>query len=106
MWIPSILVSAVLVLNDPETGLPLAIMAAGRLTVAGRRVAADTVDVAAGVRGLLKVGERVCRGQPLVLLGGADDARVGAARACLAGAFEVGAAPEGAAAPLVLAEIP
>jgi len=56
---------------------------------AGRRKVEDRVDHAAGITGLVKVGEKVERGQPLLILHANDKAKVGEAERLLAGAFRI-----------------
>ncbi len=60
---------------------------------AGRARAEDRVDPAVGVSGLVKVGERVVRGQPLCVVHANDDDRLSEALATLARAVVIGAAP-------------
>jgi pyrimidine-nucleoside phosphorylase len=67
--------------------------AVGRACVvlgAGRRRVEDGVDHAAGVSGLVKVGEEVKAGSPLARIHGNDRGRLQEARAILEGAFTVG----------------
>ena len=60
---------------------------------AGRARKEDPVSAAAGIICLVKPGERVERGQPVLELRGDDEGRFGRARAALAGAIEVTARP-------------
>ncbi|HEY1916379.1 MAG TPA: thymidine phosphorylase [Streptosporangiaceae bacterium] len=62
---------------------------------AGRARKEDPVDPAAGVLCLVKPGERVTRGQPVLELHASDEGRFAGAQAALAGAIEVaGSQPE------------
>jgi len=56
---------------------------------AGRRKVEDTVDHAAGITGLAKIGEKVDKGQPLLVLHANDTAKVREAQRLLAGAFRI-----------------
>jgi thymidine phosphorylase len=60
---------------------------------AGRARKEDPVSAAAGVICLVKPGERVERGQPVLELRGDEPDRFGRARDALAGAIEIGAGP-------------
>jgi thymidine phosphorylase len=68
---------------------------------AGRTRSTDAVSATAGVRCLVKPGEAVRQGQPLMVLEGDDSERVPAALAALEGSFEIGAEPP-PAAPLII----
>jgi thymidine phosphorylase len=67
-------------------------LAAWRLG-AGRARKEDAVSAAAGVICLVKPGDRVERGQPVLELRGDDESRFSGARAALAGAIEIGSRP-------------
>ena len=56
---------------------------------AGRRKVEDRVDHAAGVTGLVKIGERVQKGQPLAILHANDKAKIREVERLLAGAFRI-----------------
>ena len=60
---------------------------------AGRARAEDGIDPAVGVAGLVKVGQRVAKGQALCLVHANDKGRLGEARAILARAIVVGSRP-------------
>ncbi|HEY6492009.1 MAG TPA: thymidine phosphorylase [Trebonia sp.] len=64
-------------------------MASWRLG-AGRSRPGEAVSAAAGVMCLAKPGDLVTRGQPILELRGGDPSRLDAARAELAGAFDIG----------------
>jgi thymidine phosphorylase len=73
---------------------------------AGRAKKEDPVSATAGVRCLVKPGEPVQKGQPLLELHTDDRGRLERAREALTGAFEVtDAGPQPVAAPLVLERI-
>ena len=78
-------------------------MASWRLG-AGRSRPGEAVSAAAGVICLAKPGERVAAGQPVVELHGDDPGRLGAARAELAGAIDIGDEPP-PASPLIIERI-
>ncbi len=78
-------------------------MASWRLG-AGRSRPGEAVSAAAGVICLAKPGERVTAGQPVVELHGDDPGRLGAARAELAGAIDIGDEPP-PASPLIIERI-
>ena len=71
---------------------------------AGRARKEDPVDPAAGILCLVKPGDQVERGQPVLELRGNDDDRIAGARRTLEGAFEIGPQPP-AARPLILERI-
>ena len=71
---------------------------------AGRARKEDQVSATAGVTWRATVGEPVVAGAPLLELHGDDPARFEGALAALGGAFDIGAAPAGAA-PLVLGRV-
>jgi thymidine phosphorylase len=71
---------------------------------AGRARKEDAVSAAAGVRCLVKPGEPVAAGQPVLELLADDPARFGHAREALAGAIETGLEPP-AVPPLVIERI-
>jgi len=54
---------------------------------AGRRTTDDAVDPAVGISGLVKVGERVDKGQALAVIHANDDSRLTEAKRRIAGAF-------------------
>jgi thymidine phosphorylase len=56
---------------------------------AGRRKVEDKVDLGAGITGLVKVGERVEKGQPLLVLHSSDRTKIAEAERLLAGAFKI-----------------
>jgi thymidine phosphorylase len=68
---------------------------------AGRARKEDPVSAAAGVICLVKPGERVERGQPVLELRGDEPDRFGRARDALAGAIEIGAGPPEPADPVL-----
>jgi thymidine phosphorylase len=71
---------------------------------AGRARKEDPVSPTAGVRCRAKVGDRIGAGQPVLELHGDDESRLEAAKAQLAGAFEIADhAPD--PAPLILERI-
>jgi len=79
----------------------------GRLCVtlgAGRVRATDTVDPAAGVSALVPVGQRVGRGDPLMMLHANSANRLQEAQALAAETFRIGPAPA-APPPLVIASL-
>jgi thymidine phosphorylase len=78
-------------------------MASWRLG-AGRSRPGEAVSAAAGVLCLAKPGEPVTKGQPVVELHGDDPGRLGAARAELAGAIDIGDEPP-AVSPLIIERI-
>jgi thymidine phosphorylase len=71
---------------------------------AGRARKEDPVDPAVGILCLVKPGDQVERGQPVLELRGNDDDRIAGGRRALQGAFEIGAQPP-AARPLILERI-
>ena len=71
---------------------------------AGRARKEDPVDPAAGILCLVKPGDQVERGQPVLELRGNDDDRIAGARRALEGAVEIGPQPP-AARPLILERI-
>lgn len=68
---------------------------------AGRTRVEDSVDHAAGITGIVKIGERVANSQPLMTLHANDRRRLGAATKLLHGAVKVADAPP-PALPLIL----
>ena len=68
---------------------------------AGRARKEDAVSPAAGALCLVKPGERVERGQPLLELRTDDESRFGRAVAALAGAVTIGAEPPGLPPPVI-----
>jgi pyrimidine-nucleoside phosphorylase len=60
---------------------------------AGRSLPTDSVDAAVGVTDLVKCGERVARGQPLLRLHANDAQKLEAAKDALGTAFEINAEP-------------
>lgn len=60
---------------------------------AGRRKSSDTVNHAAGVSGIRKIGERVAKGEPLLVVHGSAEAEVREAMEMLAAAFSVEPTP-------------
>lgn len=71
---------------------------------AGRRRVTDAIDYAVGAADIVKVGERVEAGQPLLVLHANDEARLDEAVNLLSKAFAVGDGPPGAA-PLIVETI-
>ena len=71
---------------------------------AGRARKEDPVDPAAGILCLVKPGDQVEHGQPMLELRGNDDDRIAGARRALEGAVEIGPQPP-AARPLILERI-
>lgn len=70
----------------------------GRISLllgAGRARTTDVIDPAAGVSGIVKVGEPVESGQPLAILHASSRDKMEAALQLVDGAFEVGDAPDG-----------
>jgi thymidine phosphorylase len=70
---------------------------------AGRARAEDTVDLAVGVSGLLKIGERVAKGDALCVIHANDAAALGEAREGLENAIVIGA--EAVDAPVLIGEV-
>jgi pyrimidine-nucleoside phosphorylase len=70
---------------------------------AGRTKTTDTVDPGAGISGLLKRGERVVTGEPLVVLHASDEKRLDEAERLLKDAFGIGPMPD--ARPLMLERV-
>jgi thymidine phosphorylase len=68
---------------------------------AGRARKEDSVSAAAGVICLVKPGERVTAGQPVLELRADDEARFSRAVAALAGAIEIGARPPAPLSPVL-----
>lgn len=60
----------------------------------GRRIASDPVNPAVGLTGLLDLGVRVEKGDPIAIVHADDDASAEAARAQVLAAYEIGVAPE------------
>lgn len=90
----------------PEAGIILGVDAGkiGRASLvlgAGRRVTADTIDHAAGLADLMKVGEPVAKDQPLVVLHAASTRHLDEAWPLVREAFTIGEGPV-PPAPLVL----
>jgi pyrimidine-nucleoside phosphorylase len=56
---------------------------------AGRKTVEDRVDHAVGISGLVKIGERVEKGQPLAILHANDKRKLGEAVELLKGAFVI-----------------
>ena len=71
---------------------------------AGRTKTTDVIDPAAGLSGLVKIGERVEAGQPLATLHAASKERIGDALSLLGQAFVIGGEPV-PVPPLVLTRI-
>ena len=71
---------------------------------AGRARKEDPVSPVAGVRCLLKPGERAVKGQPVLELHTDDRSRLARAREALLGAVQIGSSPT-LAAPLVLERV-
>jgi len=70
-------------------GIALAALRLG----AGRARAGDAIDPAVGVAGLVKVGQRAAKGQPLCVAHANDQGRLAEAHAILARAIVVGPDP-------------
>ncbi len=70
--------------------LGLAVVALG----GGRQVESDVVDPAVGLSGLLRLGERVTRGQPLAVIHAAREDAAQRAEATVRKAIRIGARPE------------
>jgi thymidine phosphorylase len=68
---------------------------------AGRRLATDSVDPAAGISGLVQCGDRVERGQPLMRLHARDPVTAGALLSDALASVSIDDAPR-SRAPLVL----
>jgi thymidine phosphorylase len=68
---------------------------------AGRARKEDQVSATAGIICLVKPGEQVAAGQPVLELRGDDPGRFGRARAALAAAIEIGPEPPEPAAPVI-----
>lgn len=61
---------------------------------AGRKKASDPVDHSAGVSGIRKIGDRVARGEQLLVLHGPSDAAINEAQGLLANAFTIARSPQ------------
>lgn len=91
---------------SPQTGTVMGVDAekigrASLLLGAGRAKTTDVIDHAAGLSGLIKIGESVEADQPLVTLHAATQDRIEAALPLVAEAFMIGSGPA-SAQPLVL----
>jgi pyrimidine-nucleoside phosphorylase len=95
------------VLTAPSGGVVQAVDAgrigrASLLLGAGRARTSDTIDPAAGLSGLVKIGEPVAKGQPLATLHAASESLIDAAWPLAAEAFAIG--PDPVAAPTLVLE--
>jgi pyrimidine-nucleoside phosphorylase len=75
---------------------------ASLLLGAGRTKTTDTIDPAAGLSRLAKVGEQVSKGQPLAILHAASEERIAAAMPLAAEAFAI--SPDPVAVPPLIEE--